>query len=347
MNSNLVGPYQVAIDITNNCNYRCLHCYNSSGNNCIVNRELSDAEWMNIASGIAEIHPQSVCFCGGEPLLKFDLICKMAELFTVAGVPNISMVSNGSLLTKSMLTKMLEYNISSIQISLDGANTETCYKLRRNKAAFGYAVDAIKLINQATKNKIHCDVSFCPTSFNIDEFNEVYKFCNSQKVTELRVQPLMISGRAIENETTIKPSREQYNKLERYIHSLKKKIHNEHGYVTDIEWADPINHITRSFEGYNPSLVYVSIKANGYISFSPYIPVVIGNLTKYTLKEYWDAGIEEVWNYSVIKEYAEKVFSVAEMKYSGEKHPLCWIEDDIYLDFIDDKSLFGEYIYRT
>lgn len=344
MSSNLVGPYQVAIDITNECNYRCLHCYNSSGNNCVVNNELSDDDWMYVAEVIAEVKPQSVCFCGGEPLLKYDLICKMAQIFTEAGIPSIGMVTNGSLLTEDKLVQFLKYNIASIQISLDGENAETCYKLRQNKSAYDYAVNAIQLIRKFSKNRIHCDVSFCPTSFNINEFQDVYEFCNKYKVRELRAQPLMISGRAINNEAIIKPSREQYNSLEKSIHQLKKKIHNEPGYITDIEWADPIDHIMRSYEGFSPKLVYITIKANGYISFSPYIPLVIGNLQKYSLKEYWAAGIEDVWSYSLIKEYAKNIFSISEMKHSDENFPLCWIEDDVYIDFIQDKYLYGNYI---
>ena len=33
---NLCGPYEISFDITNKCNLRCLHCYNSSGSNGII-----------------------------------------------------------------------------------------------------------------------------------------------------------------------------------------------------------------------------------------------------------------------------------------------------------------------
>ncbi|WKV08557.1 hypothetical protein PQ743_04895 [Thermoanaerobacterium thermosaccharolyticum] len=35
----LVGPHELAFDITNNCNLRCLHCYNASGENNVINNE--------------------------------------------------------------------------------------------------------------------------------------------------------------------------------------------------------------------------------------------------------------------------------------------------------------------
>lgn len=43
-NNYLIGPHQMAFDITNKCNLRCLHCFNSSGENAIINDELTDYE---------------------------------------------------------------------------------------------------------------------------------------------------------------------------------------------------------------------------------------------------------------------------------------------------------------
>lgn len=40
----LRAPHQVSFDITNKCNLRCLHCFNSSGENDVVKNELSDEE---------------------------------------------------------------------------------------------------------------------------------------------------------------------------------------------------------------------------------------------------------------------------------------------------------------
>lgn len=51
----------VAIDITNKCNFRCLHCYNYSGEH---NREseMSDQEILNIINEICDYQPDSNMF---------------------------------------------------------------------------------------------------------------------------------------------------------------------------------------------------------------------------------------------------------------------------------------------
>ena len=50
----VTGPLHLALDITNKCNYRCLHCYNASGENCVVNNELTDEEVLELINQISK-----------------------------------------------------------------------------------------------------------------------------------------------------------------------------------------------------------------------------------------------------------------------------------------------------
>ena len=75
MNRNIdftVGPYQLALDITNKCNLRCLHCYNASGENRVMEHELSDDEVIKFVKDILPMKLLNFCFCGGETLLSQD-----------------------------------------------------------------------------------------------------------------------------------------------------------------------------------------------------------------------------------------------------------------------------------
>ncbi|MCE5192383.1 radical SAM protein, partial [bacterium] len=76
----LRGLFQMSLDITNRCNFRCLHRYDRSGENPIVTDELSDEELINLARDVATFHLYNFCFCGGEPLLRKDLMCTMAKI---------------------------------------------------------------------------------------------------------------------------------------------------------------------------------------------------------------------------------------------------------------------------
>ena len=79
----VTGPLHLALDITNKCNYRCLHCYNASGENCVVDNELTDEEVLELINQISKIKPHTFCFCGGEPLLRKDLIVIFQILFLI------------------------------------------------------------------------------------------------------------------------------------------------------------------------------------------------------------------------------------------------------------------------
>jgi len=81
----LIGPHHVAIDITNKCNLRCLHCYNSSGENDVIKTELSDHEVLEFMKSLSTINLYSLCLCGGEPLLRKELIFDSLKILTENG----------------------------------------------------------------------------------------------------------------------------------------------------------------------------------------------------------------------------------------------------------------------
>lgn len=217
----VTGPLHLALDITNKCNYRCLHCYNASGENCVVDNELTDEEVLELINQISKIKPHTFCFCGGEPLLRKDLIVNCAEILYRNGVSAISAVSNGYYLTEEIADELVQAHVSGIQISLDGFSKSSCFELRQNVDAFSRAVRAIEILSKY-RDKISIGVAFCPTKFNTGEFEAVYNFCKANGVRQLRVQPLMIIGRASKHVEEIKPSDEQYVQLIRKIYELNK-----------------------------------------------------------------------------------------------------------------------------
>ena len=104
----LSGPLHIAIDITNKCNAKCLHCFNRSGSE-LLRAEISNNEMLEIFKEMAEVKPFSTCFCGGEPMMKYELVLQAAEILKNGGVPNIAMVTNGWFLTKDRVIDLGYY----------------------------------------------------------------------------------------------------------------------------------------------------------------------------------------------------------------------------------------------
>ena len=140
MNRNIdftVGPYQLALDITNKCNLRCLHCYNASGENRVMEHELSDDEVIKFVKDILPMKLLNFCFCGGETLLRKELICKCIKMLSNCGV-RTAIVTNGILASESVIRDLYHSGLNSIQFSVDGAKAESHDKLR-NRTEIGRA----------------------------------------------------------------------------------------------------------------------------------------------------------------------------------------------------------------
>lgn len=325
----LRGPYQMSIDITNKCNLRCLHCYNYSGENNCINDELTDEELIKVIEDVAKMDILNICFCGGETLLRKNILLKLIKILSDKGIKT-SMVTNGILLTEEVAQQLKDAGISKVQISLDGIG-ESHEKLRGMKGAYEKAVQALKNLQH---QEIDSGIAFSPTEWNIEDFKDVFKLAVELDVKELRVQALMPIGRGSQNIKII-PTNDQYRKLITYIKECKEEVEKS-SIDMDIQWGDPIDHLIR-FPLIISRNVNMTIKANGNITPSIYLPLSLGNVRKHSIIDYWNAGMYKAWTLDIVKDMAEKYTSVIEMGQAKESMPTTFLEEDIYYDLIDKK----------
>lgn len=323
----LVGPYQLAFDITNKCNLRCLHCYNKSGENVIINNELTDDEVIKFIKDIANMNLYNFCFCGGEPLLRKDLILKCTKILNASG-SKVSLVSNGLLLTKEIAYELKEAGVSKIQISIDGASECTHDRLRNKKGAFLKAINALNILREVGIGR---GIAFTPTSFNICEFKKVYEIAKHYSVEDFRVQLLMLMGRASNNILQIKASEHEYRKLVKQIYFLNKDVDN-----LKIIWGDPVDHLFRFRLLIKSCVTFATIRANGDIVVSPYLPLIVGNIKEHKFFEYWNSGLGKIWTREIPRVLAENILSVSDMNEEINYLPRLWDEDGVFIDLIDD-----------
>lgn len=324
------GPAQMAFDITYRCNFRCRHCFNSSGHNAYMGQELTDAEVLEFMRDVVSMKPMNLCFCGGEPLLRERLLLECAGILAVHSIM-VSMVTNGYLMTADRARQLRAGGVARVQVSLDGATAESYEFLRPHAGAFDRAVGAIRMLKDAGFEDI--SVAFCPTSVNWTELGRMFELCRKLGVNQLRVQPLMLLGRAKEF-ADIEPSPLAYRRLARAIMQLRTC-----GGTPDVQWGDPIDHLIRFRTLVSECVNHVCVKADGSIEVSPYLPVSVGNIKKYPLSEYWEAGLVSIWKSERIQQIAARIRSIADMNTQQPDTPDVWNERDLQLDLIDDKLL--------
>lgn len=309
------GPTIVAFDVTGMCNFKCLHCYNDSGQP--LTEELSDAEALDVAKQIADLKPINVCICGGEPLLRKN-VCDIVKIIAECNAV-VNMVSNGSLLNEELLINLKNAGLDTIQISLDGINYMQHDTFRGYKGAFEKAVNAIKL---CTKIGIPVMTSFSPNKLNYKYVNEYFELCNDLGVTSARVMPIIPMGRGSKMDRLLL-SADDYTYLQLQIEKCKNKFIQNN---MQVEWGDPLEHYYRMPINAKAGLktLTMEIKANGNLTISTYLPIVVGNVRKHTLKEYWNGGYKNLWERKEITDYISKIENIYDINnldpkpYSGE-----------------------------
>jgi MoaA/NifB/PqqE/SkfB family radical SAM enzyme len=320
----LSGPFSVAFTVTSKCNYRCRHCYNNSGDG--IYEELSDIELLNIAEQIGELHPLNVCLCGGEPLVRGEVIYEVIrKLSAKCGIVNL--VSNGYLITENVLERLKEAGINTIQVSLDGNSAFLHENMRLIPGAFDKAVNAIRL---SAKYGFKVAVSFCPNKLSLYKIEDTCKLAKELGANDFRVMPLILMGRG-KQMANLKPSADEYLWLEQKMKELGPKYQDANFTVS---WGDPLDHLTRMPENSKNSMntYSVEIRSDGKLLLCNYLPVVVGDLKKHSLKEYWYAGYNNIWGNESLKPYIENYYST-EQFCSFDPEP--YTGKDVVYDLID------------
>lgn len=338
--------HTITLDVTYKCNLRCLHCFNSSGEHNFGSNELNDDELFNIVKQVSMIKELTAfCFCGGETLLRKDIILKCAEyLRNNNNDLSINMVSNGLLMTKEIASEIKKAGVSVVQISLDGA-TEKNHDWLRNKA--GAYEKAIKAIQYLVDSGMMVGVACTPTKRNIDEIEEVIALCNNLGVSFFRMQPIMSLGRANENLEDKFPSYMEYRKLVKKLNDYQA---NQEDGQLKVEWGDPINHLVIG-KNQQRKQQFLTIGGYGDILASPYLPMTFGNFRNGTLKEYLEKGLEDIWSLKSLQKIANYITDTKDMDISKQKKlPRIFTGEDIKVDLLKegfdeiDKRILEEYL---
>lgn len=322
-----------SLDITYECNFRCRHCFNSSGEQGRRKEELSDEQIIEIFDVVKEYNPDTICICGGETLLRKDLLLQLGRNMKGTNIA-YNLVSNGYLIDEDTAMELKKVGYHLVQISLDGFE-ENHEWLRNKVGAYQKAVNAIKLLKKVGLNVA---VSCAPSKKNIGELAMLIEYCNELGVDYFRMQPMMSLGRAqnIDEKLLLVNNKEE---LLQIIYAAREKM-MQNGSGMKIEWGDPIEHLF-AIATDTMSLGSMSISAYGEIFVSPYLPIVIGNLKMHTLDEYLEANILENYNNNFIRKTAASVRNERELDINkiNKKFPKIFCNNNIYIDYLDKDYL--------
>ncbi len=184
------SPIAVVWNYTDKCNLRCSHCYADA--NSLKEKELTTKERFKIIDRLAEAGVVALNFSGGEPLIREDLF-EVAEYAHENGL-SLSISTNGTLIDRDRVKRLVQCGIESIDISLDGIKPETHDRIRNVEGSFDLAVSGLKnCAMYGNFNEIIVNTTL--TKFTLKEIPEIYEFVKDLGATRYYVSRILPAGR--------------------------------------------------------------------------------------------------------------------------------------------------------
>ncbi len=191
----LSAPMKVLLELTHNCNLKCVHCMadatckiTSKG---YLDGELDTNAWYQIIDQIFEAEVFEILLSGGEPTLRNDFI-DIAKYIHSKGA-TYCLLSNTTLIDMQLAKQLKETGCNKVESNLDGYNDDTYDDFRGVKGSFKKTVEGIKAC-LANDIPVRCNVM--ETKKTVIYLKEIVDFAYSIGVREVCVVPLEQGGRA-------------------------------------------------------------------------------------------------------------------------------------------------------
>ena len=148
----------VRISVTDRCNFRCAYCmpkeiYNSEYQFFKKNEILSFEEIIRLSKIFSSLGTKKIRLTGGEPLLRKNIHVLIKYLKEIKNISDISMTTNGVLLSEKKASLLKESGLDRLTVSLDTLNPENFSEISGSKYSPENVLDGINnAINAGFEN---------------------------------------------------------------------------------------------------------------------------------------------------------------------------------------------------
>jgi len=180
------------IEITNKCNFSCIHCYGSFCPENFHELELNDIKL--IIENLKELKIKNIQIIGGEPfLIKKEKLKKILILFHKENY-NIEIFTNGYFIDDDWSIFFKKYNIK-IAMSIYSHKENIHCKITNNSLSFKHLKRSIKILE---KREIPYRLAYIKTKYNNSSSN--YDIRKTFSTTApIKRDPIRLVGKASEN----------------------------------------------------------------------------------------------------------------------------------------------------
>jgi len=284
-------PYDFFVQwhLTERCNLRCRHCYQSGAVSEMSCEEICRAV-DNVRSAFEswvteydmEMSP-SFHFTGGEPFLRQDLFA-ILDYVRKCGF-SIALMSNGTLIDGDMARRIREAGVSDVQISLDGL--ESTHDSLRGKGSFQRTLEGIRnLVSQGVEANINLTVS----RINMGQTGELVRLAEELGVGAIAFSRLVPTGRGkgLSSETL---TREEiahfYGELQGFKDKSKVVVISRDPLSAIADMGGEIPQTEMPVGGCAAGIFGVTITADGTVMPCRRMDLPVGNIKETSFRELW------------------------------------------------------------
>lgn len=160
------------LELTGNCNLRCIHCYGEFGNE--VKKEtgtLKREEWFDIINQLYGLGCRDIQLIGGEPFCNSDCIDIIKYLYE-KGFKKITVFTNATIISEEIIKTLKECKVT-VRFSLYGHNKKVHEAVTKIDGSFERTVNNIKKLKT---NGIRVSVAVIIMKENERYLNEIKGF---------------------------------------------------------------------------------------------------------------------------------------------------------------------------
>lgn len=278
-------PLEIFIKTTFNCNHKCPRCPHGTG---VAPQgkayEMSFETLTKVLDEAAAGGVQSIVFTGGEPTLHKNFALFLAYA-SAKGFQDISIVTNGSLLSKGMIDAILENGVTRINISLDSISAQKYEEVRGVDDYVKVVENISRLLDARSRRGAYLpllSLSFVLSEENANELDGFIELWEAKADGGIKIYPYKdlysiitdSSYAKIYGKGKVKPSYLDKNKLPKSL-SHEYSIMNEYKIQCTIPWY-------RCHIGINGE-----IQACTTLGFCDHPDMIMGNINEISLRDVW------------------------------------------------------------
>jgi len=303
------SPLMVVWNFTQACNFSCKHCYQDASRR--LEDELALDEKIAVLDELVENDVPLLAFSGGEPLMGKDFWAVL-EAARQRGF-HISIATNGSLLTKEVVSRLAENRVNYIEVSVDSVDPARHDDFR---GAPGYWEKAVRgLKNVVEDGRIRTGLASTISRLNFDELEDLIQLAKDLGAGSFYAFNFVPTGRA-KNITDLDLSPEEREEMLRILqrhldaheiaiitsapqlgrfcnqHFDEVKMFNTGHYGAGPGTTTIV--LAKYIGGCGAGRCLMGLQPNGDITPCVFLPLVIGNIRRERLHRVWRES-EVLW----------------------------------------------------